>query len=115
MQAKRGERKRKREREFHNIRPHFMMRITEFNKIRVTKNEIFFSSHTFNSVHTFFCFFFSFVSEMNKDKQVDVFIIGSGKYEMICVSNLIPFFLKRVIRIIRRFITFQDWIVNSYH
>lgn len=29
---------------------------------------------------------------MNKDKQVDVFIIGSGKHEMICVSNLIPFF-----------------------
>jgi 2-polyprenyl-6-methoxyphenol hydroxylase-like FAD-dependent oxidoreductase len=32
------------------------------------------------------------VSEMNKDNQVDVFIIGSGKYEMICVSNLILLF-----------------------
>lgn len=29
---------------------------------------------------------------MNKDNQVDVFIIGSGKYEMMCVSNLILLF-----------------------
>lgn len=32
---------------------------------------------------------------MNKDNQVDVFIIGSGKYEMMCVSNLILLFLKK--------------------